>query len=259
MDAPHSPFPRLKNAEPSRFASTGPTGHRGRMRERVLSRGAAALADYELVEMLLFYGIPRRDTKPLAKSLINRFGSLASVLNASPAALRSAQLNDETITALKLPAVAACRLAEAEARQRPVLGNWDALLGYFDTALDGAVPGQLRILFLDNRNRLLGDEAVPTENTGAENTGEGARRGPRIEAAKILRRALSLHATALIAVRLCTTSGQGPARFAPGDEDLARELTRAGALLAVTLHDMIALQGGNWLSLKQQGKLPPKT
>ncbi|WP_242011367.1 JAB domain-containing protein [Acetobacter fallax] len=219
------------------------------MRERVLARGAAALADYELVEMLLFFGIPRRDTKPLAKLLINRFGSFAGVLNAPAGALHAVQLNDETVAALKLPVLAARRLADAEARARPLLGNWEALLSYFDTALHGAVPGQLRILFLDNRNRLLGDEAVPSENKGT-----AGRRGPRIEAATILRRALTLHATALIGIRLCA-AGQTPDQLVIADESLARELVRAGALLAITVHDMLALQGGRWVSLKQLGKL----
>ncbi|MBB3884002.1 JAB domain-containing protein [Acetobacter oeni] len=218
------------------------------MRERVLSLGAPALADYELIEMLLFLGITRCDTKPLAKSLINRFGSFAGVLNAPAEVLRSERLNDETITALKLPVLVAQRLAEADARTRPLLSNWDALLTYFDTALHGAVPGQLRILFLDNRNRLIGDEAVSPENGVTAKGG-----GPGGEAAGILRRALALHATALIGIRICG-GGHALRKSAASDEALALELVRAGALLSIAVHDMIALQGGEWVSLKQLGK-----
>jgi len=125
------------------------------MRERLLGRGPAALADYEVLEMLLFLGIPRRDTKPLAKELINRFGSLEAVLGAASDRLERAGLRPEATAVLRVPEEAARRLALAEARDRPVLNNWDRLLEYLDTGLAGAVPGQRRALLLDNRNRLL--------------------------------------------------------------------------------------------------------
>lgn len=233
--------------ERSPFTSTGPTGHRSRMRERVLARGAATLADYEVLEMLLFLGIPRRDTKPLAKALINRFGSLAAVLEEPTSALRAFDLNDDTIAALHLPALAAHKLGEEEARTHPHLGNWEDLLTYFDTALAGAVPGQLRLLFLDNRNRLLADEAV------LPGPGEG-RRSPALDVAAILRRALALHATALICIRPCADKDD-PRNVVLADAPLAQELAKAGALFSITLHDMFALRGGNWASLKQMGRL----
>ncbi|AQS85318.1 MAG: JAB domain-containing protein [Acetobacter aceti] len=228
------------------FASTGPHGHRKRMRERVIARGASVLADYELLEMLLFFGLPRGDTKPLAKALINQFGSFAEVLSAPVAALTAAGMNSDSIAALRLSLLAAQRLGGAEARERPHLGNWEALLGYFDTALEGAVPGQLRVLFLDNKNRLLADEAV------IGTTGQG--RETQQEAANILRRALEVHSTALILIRLCG-SGSEPGKIIGLDEPLARELVRAGGFLAITLHDVFALHGGSWASLKQTGRL----
>ncbi|MCQ8240658.1 JAB domain-containing protein [Rhizosaccharibacter radicis] len=223
------------------FTSTGPQGHRARMRERLLGRGPAALADYELLEMLLFLGIPRRDTKPLAKELINRFGSLEAVLGATADRLGAAGLRPEAASVLRVPEEAARRLAMAEARDRPVLNNWDRLLEYFDTALSGAVPGQRRALLLDNRNRLLADETLPDMEVGAL-------------AGILARRALELHATALILLRV-VPPGPVPAALVKAEGGMVRELGAPLAALAVMLHDHMLVGGGSWVSLKQKGYL----
>ena len=223
------------------FASTGPSGHRARMRERLLSRGPEALADYEILEMLLFLGIPRRDTKPLAKELINRFGSLPAVLTATPETLsRQGGLGEDAVAALRMPEAAAQRLAGAEARSRPVLNNWDRLLEYFDTALAGSTPGQLRALLLDNRNRLLADEAVAGEPDAL----------PQLLAG----RALALHATALILVRV-VDRGPIPTSLPKRDAALCAEIGRALGMLSITLHDHMLVGGGSWVSLRQKGLL----
>ena len=223
------------------FSSTGPHGHRARMRERLLSRGPETLADYEVLEMLLFLGIPRRDTKPLAKELINRFGSLPAVLTATPEALeQQGGLGAEAITVLRMPEAAAQRLAGAEARSRPVLNNWDRLLEYFDTALAGAAPGQLRALLLDNRNRLLADEPV---------TGE-----PDELPSVLAGRALALHATALILVRV-VPAGPIDKALPKREAVLCAAIGTAIGKLSITLHDHMLVGGGSWVSLRQKGLL----
>lgn len=239
------------NRPPLPFSSTGPHGHRRRMRERLLGAGPASLADYEILEMLLFLGIPRRDTKPLAKALINSFGSLSAVLSAPPEALiREGGLNEETVAVLRLPEVAALRLSGAEARDRPVVNNWERLLAYFETALTGAIPGQLRILFLDNRNRLLADEVL--EDASAMLAGlEADQPDPSRQA---LRRALDLHATALILVRVLEAGPVGQQVMAR-EAALAARMTRAATPLAIVLHDHLLVGGENWVSLKQKGLL----
>lgn len=206
------------------FASTGPHGHRARMRGKLLAHGPAGLADYELLEMLLFLGIPRRDTKPLAKATINRFGSLSEALAAAPEAL--AHLGPGSVAALKLVEEAATRLARAEAQERPHLANWERLTDYLDRAPAG-VP--LRALFLNNRNRLLGDEAV----------GAAAR--------DVAARALELHATAVILVCGAGPDGQAVA--------VARQLAQASGLLAIQLHDCVSGGPGRWASLRAAGAL----
>ena len=223
------------------FESTGPHGHRARMRERLLSRGAETLADYEILEMLLFLGVPTGDTKPLAKQLINVFGSLYGVLSAAPAALAlDGGVSPAAIEILGLPGPAAECLAAAEARSMPVLNNWDRLLEYLDVALRAAIPGQLRALLLDNRNRLLGDEVVAAEAGDLSYVLGG--------------RALAVHATALILVRVLP-AGTPEKGLTKREAALSAPVIRSLALLSVTLHDHMLVGQGNWISLRQKGLL----
>ncbi len=237
------------NRPPPPFSSTGPHGHRRRMRERLLGAGPASLADYELLEMLLFLGIARRDTKPLAKALINSFGSLAAVLSApSDELAREGGLSEACVALIRLPELAAVRLSGAEARDRPVLNNWDRLLAYFETALTGAIPGQLRILFLDNRNRLLADEVVEDASTLAGGLDPAQPDASRLA----MRRALDLHATALLLVRVVPPGPLAKPVLAR-EAALGARLARAASPLAIVLHDHMLVGGDNWVSLKQKG------
>src|SRR5690606_38129894 len=109
----------------------GDAGHRARLRQRLLEGGPEALADYEVLEYLLFGASARGDTKPLAKELLERFGSLAGVLDAEPGALRQVKgISDASVGALKIAGLAARRMARSQVRQQPVLGSWQALLDY---------------------------------------------------------------------------------------------------------------------------------
>ena len=190
-------------------------------------------------------------TKPLAKSLINGFGSLAAVLSASPEALaREGGLDAQCVAVIRLPELAALRLSGAEVRDRPVLNNWDRLLAYFETALTGAVPGQLRILFLDNRNRLLADEVI--EDASATIAGlEAEQPDPSRQA---MRRALDLHATALILVRIVAAGALAKPLLAR-EAGLAARVARSASPLAIVLHDHMLVGGENWVSLRQKGLL----
>ncbi|HEV7456685.1 MAG TPA: DNA repair protein RadC, partial [Roseococcus sp.] len=187
------PVPRLPQAatpDPSTlpFASTGPHGHRGRMRDKLLTRGPDALADYELLEMLLFLAMPKGDTKPLAKALINRFGSFARVLAAPQQALMDTRgLGPHSVAALKLVQASALRMARAEVMDAPVLNKWDLLMDYLKLAMAREKTEQFRILFLDSKNRLIADEAQ------ARGTVNHTPVYPR----EVVKRALELHATAL--------------------------------------------------------------
>src|SRR5579863_1133061 len=128
-------------------------GHRERLRERLLTAGAESLADYELLEFLLFAARPRGDTKPLAKALIARFGSFAAVFGAEKDALLGVEgMGEASAAALLATRAAALRLLRAEVQQRPVIGSWQALLDYCNAAAGYAAIEEFRLLFLDKKN-----------------------------------------------------------------------------------------------------------
>jgi DNA repair protein RadC len=134
-------------------------GHRERLRKRFRGAGADALSDYELLEMVLFRAIARRDVKPLAKLLIGKFGSFAEVVHAPDARLREvAGLGEAAITEIKLIAAAASRVAKGQLKARTMLSSWSDLIDYCRTAMAFADKEQFRVLFLDKRNQLISDE-----------------------------------------------------------------------------------------------------
>ena len=225
------------------FPSTGPRGHRGRMRQRVLAHGASTLADYELLEMLLFFAFKTGDTKPLAKSLINRFGSFAALLSApTEHLLTNAGLGPHSVVALKLVQDAAIRLARAEVMDKPVLNNWDRLMDYLTAMLAREKIEQFRILFLDPRNRLIADEAQ------ARGTVDHTPVYPR----EVVKRALELHATAIILVHNHPSGDPTPSR---ADIEMTAEIKEAARVLGVVLHDHVIVGNGRWLSFRREGLL----
>ena len=166
-------------------------GHRERLRARFEEAGGEALPDYELLELVLFRSIPRRDVKPLAKDLIRRFGTFAEVLGAPPARLReTGGLGESAILDLKIVEAAARRLARGAVAKRPVLSSWSAVLDYCRTAMAFSETERFRVLFLDKRNALIADEV---QGTG---TVDHTPVYPR----EIVRRALELSSTAVILV-----------------------------------------------------------
>lgn len=246
MPPDHTPTaPGGGGAAPA-FASTGPAGHRKRMRQRVLAHGAGGLADYELLEMLLFYGVPRRDTKPLAKSLINHFGSFSAVLDSSAEALHGAGApRGSAALCSHLPDVAACLVRDGSS-QRPYLGDWDSLLHYCNTALLAASCPQMRVLYLDSRNALLVDEAR------AWGHGTPDAETVRLSVGQILQRALEVQASALVTVYQ-PEQGQDVHAALKADVPFVMAIRKAAPLLAVSVHDHLVIgQKGAWCSARQQ-------
>jgi DNA repair protein RadC len=234
---------QLTATEAAPFVSTGPRGHRGRMRARLLERGADGLADYELLEMLLFFAFKQGDTKPLAKALINRFGSFAAVLAAPRDTLLATQgLGPHAVSALKLVQASALRLARAEAVDRPVLGNWERLIDYLTAVMAREKIEQFRVLFLDAKNRLIADEA---QSRGTVNH-------TPVYPREIVKRALELHATALILAHNHPSGDPTPSRQ---DIEMTREIARAAAALSILLHDHVIIGNGRWLSFRQESLL----
>ena len=165
--------------------------HRTRLRKRFEDTGADALADYELLELLLFRVVPRRDTKPLAKALIARFGDFAAVLAADPPRLVEVDGCGPAV-ALELKTIQAAveRAARVEARRKPVVGSWTKLLDYCRVTLQHETTEQFRVLFLDVKNQILADEIL----------GEGTIDHAPVYPREVVRRALELRAAAMILV-----------------------------------------------------------
>jgi DNA repair protein RadC len=223
------------------FASEGPHGHRDRMHDRLLERGADGLADYELVEMLLFFAQAKGDTKPVAKRLINRFGSYSSVLCATPKDLQKVQgVDRHSIAAIKLAHAGAVRLARAQLLNRTILGNWDRLIDYLMAAMARERIEQFRILFLDAKNELIADEVH----------GRGTINHTPVYPREVARRALELYAAALIFVHNHPSGDPTPSM---ADIEMTEQMQRVLQSLGISLHDHIIVGDGRWTSLKKEG------
>ena len=185
------PEKKAENEPGSAEGSPHYYGHRERLRDRFREAGADALSDYELLELLLFRALPRRDVKPLAKALLEKFGSFAEVIAASEVRLAEVKgLGDAGITELKVVQAAASRLLRGAVKKRPILSSWSTVLDYCRTAQAFADREQFRVLFLDKRNQLIADEL---QQIG---TVDHTPVYPR----EVVKRALELSATAIILV-----------------------------------------------------------
>jgi DNA repair protein RadC len=229
-------------AATAREPAPGHLDHRRRMRDRLLTAGPEALADYELLEMVL-YAVPRIDTKPLAKTLIAKFGSFAAAISAPRAELLAVEgMGEGAVAALKVVHAASLRLLRAEIRDQPVLSSWDRLLAYLHAALAREPVEQVRVLYLDNRNRLVADEQQ------WRGTVNHAPLYPR----EVVRRALELQAAALILVHNHPSGDPTPSR---ADIEMTREVAAAAKALGLALHDHVIVGNGRWLSFRQEGLL----
>ncbi len=219
------------------------TGHRDRLRQRFLEGGAGAVQDYELLELILFGAIPRRDVKPLAKALIASFGSLGGVMAATPAQLAaSGPLSSTAVSLIKAVQAAAELMLREGVAERPVLTSWDRLLDYLGVAMTYETREQLRLLFLDKKNKLLADEV---QHRG---TVDHTPLYPR----EVVRRAIELNASALIVAHNHPSGDPTPSR---ADIATTRELARALETVGIILHDHVIVGRGRSVSFRATGLL----
>lgn len=217
--------------------------HRKRLRERFMTGGAAAMPEYELLELILFRAIPRQDVKPLARRLIETFGDFNRVITAPPARLRGVDgVGDAVVLELKLVEAAATRLARARVIDRPVISSWDALLDYCHTAMAHRDVEQFRVLFLDRKNTLIADEEQ------ARGTVDHVPVYPR----EVLKRALEHNASALILVHNHPSGDPTPSQ---ADIEMTERIRAAGEMLSVTLHDHLIIGREREISFRSQGLL----
>lgn len=219
------------------------SGHRQRLRERFVKGGADALPDYELLELALSYAIPRRDVKPLAKDLIERFGSYAEVIGADLERLQEVKgLGENASVALKLIEQSAVRLGRERIMDRPVLGSWSTLLDYCRMSMAYNKTEQFRILFLDRKNVLIADEIQQ----------KGTIDHTPVYTREVMKRALEMQASAIILVHNHPSGDPSPSQE---DILMTREIQDAGKKLGITVHDHIIVGRDGHTSFKSDGLL----
>ncbi|MGH1330139.1 MAG: RadC family protein [Paracoccaceae bacterium] len=217
--------------------------HRKRLRERFSISGAAALPDYELLELVLFRAIPRQDVKPLARALLDRFGDFNRVLSAPPERLAEVKgIGDAVILELKIVEAAAHRLARARVIQRHAISSWDALLDYCHTTMAHRETEQFRVLFLDRKNVLIADEEQ------AKGTVDHVPVYPR----EVVKRALELNASSLILVHNHPSGDPTPSQ---ADITMTMQIRDAAEALDISLHDHLIIGKSTELSFKSEGYL----
>src|SRR6266571_2043752 len=213
-------------------------GHRERLRDRFYGAGPDALSDYELLEMALFAALPRRDTKPLAKALLKKFGSFAEVIHAPVARLREVEgIGDASVHQIKLLAATAGRVAKGEIKRSIALSSWNDVIGYCRSSMAFADKEQFRLLFLDKRNQLIADEV---QQTG---TVDHTPVYPR----EVIKRALELSATAIILVHNHPSGDPSPSQ---ADIQMTKAIVDIATPLGISVHDHIIVGKDRHASLK---------
>ena len=241
MSVGERPLPDLLPADDP-VATPHHVGHRERLRTRFLAQ-PEALPDYELIELLLALVLPRRDTKPLAKDLLTRFGSIGRLLSASPEQLRQVKgMGEATPAAFAIVQEAAVRLLRDRVESGPLLGNWQALLDYCHARMAHESTEQVRVLYLDRKNRLLRDEVQQ------RGTVDQAALYPR----EVVRRALDLGASAMILVHNHPSGDPTPSK---ADIDLTAAVVAAAQTLGLTVHDHLVIGRTGHASFRALGLL----
>ena len=228
--------------EPASAAAENPAaGHRARLRKRLLDGGIDALGDHEVIEYLLMGAIPRKDVKPIARTLLTRFGSLAGVLNADPRALSNHPgMGETSAAALTIVATAARRLARQTVRDQPVLASWQALIDYLTIDMAHLTVERVRVLYLNVQNHLILDHHV----------GDGSIDEAAIHPREVIRKALDLGASGLILVHNHPSGSPQPSR---ADIQITQRIAEAGRLLGVVVHDHVIVGREGHVSLKAKG------
>ena len=216
------------------------TGHRDRLRERFVKVGVDGLADYEILELLLFMALPRRDVKPLAKSLIQNFGTLHNVFHASIHDLVAFGLSENTAIAVKTVEAAALYLMKQDVLHKPVLSNWTRLMDYVQASMAHEQKEHFRLLFLNKKNELIADEV---QQSG---TVDHTPAYPR----EIVKRALELSATAVILVHNHPSGDSTPSR---ADIEMTQAIIAAAKPLGIAIHDHLVVAKTGVTSMKSKG------
>ncbi len=216
-------------------------GHRERIRQRIMKSDGAHLDDYEILEILLCAFIPRVDVRPIAKTMVDRFGTVSAALAAAPERLMEIDgIGEATAAYVRATNLLMQRAAGDAVKDKPVISNWAALLNYVKLKLRHEKSEQARVIYLDRKNKLIADEVA----------GRGTVDHAPIYPREIARRALELSASAVILVHNHPSGDPTPSR---ADIDLTRDIERALAPLEIRLHDHLVVGSSETVSMKAKG------
>ncbi|MFM2099987.1 MAG: hypothetical protein RLZZ366_1526 [Pseudomonadota bacterium] len=222
---------------------TDGTGHRARLRQRLIDGGGEALLDHELVEYLLALAIPRRDTKPLAKQLLHEFGGIGGLLTAdAEAIMRSGGVGEGAAAALKIVQAAALRMLRSAVTEQPILASWQALLDYLRADMAHLTIERVRVLHLNSKNMLIRDEVMA----------EGSVDQAALYTREVIRRSIDLGSAAIILVHNHPSGDPQPSR---ADIALTREIAEAGKRLGIAVHDHVIIGAAGHSSMRAMGLL----
>ena len=217
--------------------------HRQRLRSRFMRAGKQALQDYELLELIMFRAIPRRDIKPLAKTLLAEFGDFNRVISAPSSRLLAIKgVGESVIQEFRIVTAAAERLAQVEVLNRDILSNWQALLTYCHIAMAHKENEEFRILFLDKKGNLIADEE---QQKGTVDHVPVYRR-------EVVKRALELNACSLVLVH---NHPSGDPKPSEADTELTRNIQIALKTVGIDVHDHIIIGAQSHASLHDLGLL----
>ena len=234
----------MKSAAPPKSpAENHAEGHRERLRERFMRAGVEGVQDYELMELVLFRAIPRRDVKPIAKALIARFGGFAEAIAAPVERLvETPGVSENVAREFKIVHAAALKLAQARILKRPVISSWGDLLAYCRAAMADNQTEMFRILFLDKKNILIADEVQQ----------RGTIDHTPVYPREVVKRALELGASAIILVHNHPSGDPTPSR---ADIEMTKEVSRAASALNIRVHDHLVIGKEREASFKSLGLL----
>jgi len=219
------------------------SGHRKRLRDRFREGGPKAVQEYELLEMVLFRPIPRRDVKQLAHELIDRFGDLSAVLSAPRRELTAIKgVSDNVVDEFELIRAVALNIGQATVINKKALANWDAVLAYFRTKMAENIIEEFHVIFLDKKNNMIADEKM----------GSGTVDHTPVYPREVIKRALELNATALIIAHNHPSGDPSPSR---ADIEMTHKLRDMAQGFNIALHDHLVVSRGAVLSFKEKGLL----
>lgn len=217
------------------------SGHRARLRERLLKQGGDGLLDHELIEYLLALAIPRKDTKPLAKQLIAHFGGLSALMSADTESIaRQPGMGETSTAALKIAQAVALRMLSEPVREQPILSSWQSLLDYLRADMAHLTIERVRTLYLNSKNRLIRDEI----------SSEGSIDQSAIYVREVVRRAMDLGAAAIILVHNHPSGDSSPSRQ---DIAITRDIADAAKRFGIAVHDHIIIGKEGFTSMRSAG------